>query len=732
MRSLLCSVLTLLPALAGCAGESGPEGSATGSVPLTVERLGTALATTTVEPQRVSRDHLLSDGALLAPGQVRRVELAVGTVDPSLRFGFVVTDPGDDIRACIEAHPFTVDLVPLEPRGSETRIFEQPVERPDWHEYWHWGQVDLTRWQGQRVELRFGLGRAGQREPACGSFQGAFGDVQLVSGERQDTQPDLLLVVVDTMRGDHVGMLEGAPVRTPNLVAWSDQGAWFDDALAPSSWTKESVYALLSGTYLTVGDVRPEAEGVRLPEDVPVLTERLQAAGYRTVALMCNPILEPPDRTERGFDLFRATSDAEVANDLEELLGASDPRQPRFVYVHLMGPHLDYCYRDEISAPHFEAIGQPDNPRWCMKVGRDPQEWTEDLKVRSQAYYRGEVEYADHVTSQVLALMSDAGREPWLVFTADHGEEFWDHGGYEHGHTLLQEVVRVPLLLRPPSGGDWVTGRQHDPVSLVDVAHTLLDVAGLEPLDTPAGVSLLPVLRGESLPPERVRLTAGTIYGPARVATVIEGRKTSWNLGYAQEPASVEIYDLQADPEELTPLASTDDASVSGSAWAAFQHLATTGSATLRVELGPTGEAALHLSFDTDGEALLAHVEPAEAEVSFEERAGGFELVASGERAATAWIQLDGLRERTRVVDARASVPAGLGTVDWPDGSVESDGEVAIPTPWWRYRPAQRETSLEDGRVARVRWGQPGGWTPGGAAKHPDTTEELRALGYME
>ena len=717
----------LIVALMGCWTDPAPPPAQVAE--LTVQRLGAALATSSVEEPRLSQDHTLMDGALVSPGRVRRVEIEVPYGQPELRFAITVTEAGNLEARCLDHMPFTIVLDALDGSPREP-IFEQRLDRPDHHNDWHWQEVSLDAWQGRRVALQLAVGAIEGGEPACAAFQGAFGDLQLVAGSVPAAPPpNLLLVVVDTLRGDHVGYLEGAPVRTANLSRWSSEGAWFDDALSSSSWTREAVYDLMTGTYLNVGDVKPEAHGVHFPQRVPTIAELLRDRGYRTLALMGNPLLEPPDTSQRGFDVFRAISDAESPAALDELLRGSDPRQPVFVYVHLMGPHLDYCYRDQFSAPHFEGIGQPANPRECLVVGREPAEWTEELRARAVAYYRGEVEFADHIAGQALEHLSAFGSSgsPWLFFTADHGEEFWDHDGYEHGHTMFQELVRVPMLIRPPSTDGWKVGRHTEPVSIVDLAHTIAEIAGLGPLERPAGMSLLPALRGDPPAAERVRLVAGTIYGPARVATVIEGVKTAWDLGYEGKARSSERYDLRADPLEHEPAVSSDVALLHSSAWAAFQDLAVTSKALLRVDARGVEGRPVELALDSPGGLSLVETRGEGLSCVLSGTAGRYLLRCQGTGTASAWLQLRGVQEQHGWLELGLApeLPAEL-----PLGT-QRDGALArLPLPWRLYRPAGQLEPLAEDSTLRVSWVFPTGTSS--AAAHPDTTERLRALGYIE
>jgi hypothetical protein len=243
------------------------------------------------------------------------------------------------------------------------------------------------------------------------------------------------------------------------------------------------------------------------------------------------------------------------------------------------------------------------------------------------------------------------------------------------------------------------------------------------------GRSLLPVLAGEPLPASRVRLAAGTIYGPARAATVIEGRKEAWDLGFETEVPTLEVYDLVADPSERSPVTiAGEPPSLSGSAWTVFRDLAVTGQLALRVELLPSDDGPFELEVDFPGRVQLAGAAPSEgAEIQLSRAGSRHTVSALVLEPTTLWLQLDGVQEQFDRVTLRA---IGGDAVDWPRGAVVQGDAVGVPFPWSLYRPADLGEPVPEGVRARVRWSFPQGAARGGV--HPDTTARLRALGYID
>jgi arylsulfatase A-like enzyme len=177
-----------------------------------------------------------------------------------------------------------------------------------------------------------------------------------------------------------------------------------------------------------------------------------------------------------------------------------------------------------------------------------------DQKEAVRALYRAEVASVDQAVGAVLEAVDQAGlRERTLVIcVADHGEEFWDHGGVEHGHTVYEELVHVPLLMRWP--GHLQPGTRIDAVTrIVDIAPTVLDLLGM-PSRPSDGVTFLPLVRGDAGMP-RMALVENLLFAEERV-----GLRTARYKYVRWDTGKEEIYNLEADPEELWDLAGSSSA----------------------------------------------------------------------------------------------------------------------------------------------------------------------------
>ncbi|MEZ4217401.1 MAG: sulfatase [Myxococcota bacterium] len=292
-------------------------------------------------------------------------------------------------------------------------------------------------------------------------------------------RPDIVLIVADTLRADHLGCYgyTRAPSPTsPHIDALARESLLFAQAVSAAPWTSPSVASLFTGLY-------PSAHGVvRSPvdDDVPTdalarahdtLAERLARAGYATIGITANPWVSRERGYAQGFDLFaeRAHANAsEVAATARALLGEVARRPaPFFLYVQLMDPHLP-------NEPPAELVDRF-HPRGAA---RRPAHNALGELVDTLARYDAEVFALDAGVGELIDALRELGRweDAVVVFVADHGEQIFDHGEYGHGRALFAEEVHVPLLLRARG----LRGIVDPPVSSIDVAPTLLALAGAD------------------------------------------------------------------------------------------------------------------------------------------------------------------------------------------------------------------------------------------------------------
>jgi arylsulfatase A-like enzyme len=323
--------------------------------------------------------------------------------------------------------------------------------------------------------------------------------------------PSVILVVIDTLRRDHLGFHGYERDTSPGLDRFARESAVFENCLATSSWTKPSTVSLLSGLY-------PPRHGVhrnrRAHGDIEFVSERLRETGYATAAFSGNMHVSPTFGMNQGFDHFKGGRRFGANNypDIQELLaGAStwlqeQTEKPSFLYLHLMNVHGPYRAASRYSDRFRSKSHRPfpfQNKLWKRIVRSGDLEQRKavsdghlnDLTAR----YDGAIAYTDEILTAFFDSLRDNGSlaRSLVIITSDHGEELFDHGGFGHKRTLHSEVVDVPLLVRDPDG-TGAARRIATPVSLVDIPATILDRVGLlKPGEGFGdGRTLLPLLRG--------------------------------------------------------------------------------------------------------------------------------------------------------------------------------------------------------------------------------------------
>ncbi len=358
---------------------------------------------------------------------------------------------------------------------------------------------------------------------------------------------NVVLVVIDTLRQDHLATYGYGRDTAPFLGELARQGAAFD-GLTPAPWTKPATASLLTGLH----PVHHQAVGRldRVPAAAVLLAERLRGEGYHTLGASANGWVTEAFGFERGFDSFSYWDNFKAAALDQELLPKLERlKPPFFLYVHYVDPHLPYAPGtgwdgrprpassppvtvEEVDATHF--------------LHRSPQ-----LLARARDLYDGEIRQADDGLRELVGQLARRGlmKNTVLVVTADHGEELEEHGRMSHGQTVYQEVLQVPLVIHTP--GAVPAGRRPGRASLIDVVPTLLDLLGMPLPDGDAsldGVSLAGRLTGSGrqAPDDRTFL-AHLDYIDGTGLSLTRGRH---KLVLGKNPYRKELFDLAADPGE--------------------------------------------------------------------------------------------------------------------------------------------------------------------------------------
>ncbi len=326
-----------------------------------------------------------------------------------------------------------------------------------------------------------------------------------------EPRPDIVLISIDTLRADHLGLYGYARPTSPNLDRWFGDALVFEDAYATETATSPSVASLLTGLV-------PQHHRVRLfyqllPGDVRTLAERLRDGGYQSAAVVSNVVLTDEAMGMAGrFDHYddfiedleptRRTWERKAGDTTDAALawlrGGRDPARPLFLWVHYIDPHGPYRPPEDrpIDFTHEGREPVPDGRMLSYMMVAGAEDALEYVDL-----YDEEIAYCDREVGRLLDGLAphvDAAQAA-IVLTADHGETMAEHETwFTHQYDVYEGMARVPLALRLPSAQARAE-RVRGTVSLVDVAPTLLEIAGLGVPRELDGRSLLAERSGHAL-----------------------------------------------------------------------------------------------------------------------------------------------------------------------------------------------------------------------------------------
>ena len=366
-------------------------------------------------------------------------------------------------------------------------------------------------------------------------------------GER----PNVLVYVSDTLRADGLGCYGNEVVETPHLDQFAEEGALYERAYAPSSWTRASMGSILTGTAPAVHGA--EGRFDLLADSAVMISELFASEGYRVGSITTNRNVGSFFGFDQGFgegdfiELYEASREERVS--VEELttladdvtaraiawMSASD--EPFCLIVHTIDPHSPYmppASWDRYGEGIESSVDGSQKSLYKLKTERNSAD-----EARVLSLYYGEIAFNDHAFGELIEWMRERGSldRTAVVFTSDHGEEFWERGERGHGKTLNDKALHVPLILRYPrafSSGS----RNESPVSTLDLLPTLLELARIDVPSQVEGRSLTAVDTSEdALVFSSCKLSGLELYS---------AQNADWKLVFDAHTGKKKLFDLGA------------------------------------------------------------------------------------------------------------------------------------------------------------------------------------------
>lgn len=380
----------------------------------------------------------------------------------------------------------------------------------------------------------------------------------LACGSPEARGPNVLIILIDTIRADHLGCMGYSRSTTPVIDSLSREGVLFTFCQSQSSWTLPAMTSIMSGLNPREHRAGRHYDALYgVSPDIPWMPHIFKSRGYRTAAFFNVIFMSADFGFHRGFDHFDCPAPvpeqpsrnaAETVDAFLEWAAAEQDGAPFFAAVHFFDPHIPYDppepwsslftdpgYRGEYGA-EWGSVSQLNAVHFQSDT--IPPDGLHNLV----ALYDGEIAFTDSETGRLLQGLRDMGiaGNTVIVVVGDHGEEFMEHGGMDHGRTLYQEVCHVPLIIAGP--GVPRGGRVGTLVGQVHVLPTILDLAGIG--DSP-GSLFSPDFTESPMPASDVLWREGNL-----ASLVWPGGKLIWGVdeGFTQQ------YDLTADPGELFPM----------------------------------------------------------------------------------------------------------------------------------------------------------------------------------
>lgn len=484
--------------------------------------------------------------------------------------------------------------------GRDRIVFKRTVTTPH---RWSSAMVDLAEFAGRRVEISMAVEAAA---PGALGFWGApvvrqevDARKESLSNNREARPRNLIMIVVDTLRKDHLSTYGYDRETSPNLTVLAAQGALFEDSIAQATWTKASMPAILTSLY-------PDSHTVqefdhRLPASATTLAEVFRDAGYATLSLTSILFVGQFTNLHQGFEQLHESGSLDRANGskvareyVDRLILWLEDHQnfPFFALLHVQDPHdpfepyppydrmwADPTYKEKfeeqskkvrkyISDPLMKAFGMPTKKELAAAEIDAKRYVSQEI-----GWYDGSIRALDAELGRLLERLDELhlNDNTLIALVSDHGEEFLEHGRHFHGQSVYGELSRVPMILKGPGVAPGV--RVAETVESIDLMPTILDLIGLAPPLEVQGQSLASLISnnpGETLTNSfrarpaftgKAAIVQGA--GPAprdseAYSVIDDGWKLVHHIAPGEGSPDKELFNHQSDPLNLNDVAAAN------------------------------------------------------------------------------------------------------------------------------------------------------------------------------
>ena len=400
-----------------------------------------------------------------------------------------------------------------------------------------------------------------------------------------ESRPNIIMILVDALRANRLGCYGHDRNTSPTVDNIASDGIIFEHVISQAPWTQPAVASLFSSRYPSVHKVInislvEKMEKGKVPKMAvfnkafTTFVESLDAVGYDTAGFTANPFMSESYGFERGFDHYADMSAREgkeqrgnqLNDEVVEWLKKRDSQNPFFIYIHYMDVHGPYYARDEYIEPFMRQVRQIENKQrlskgevsrlgYLLKRSAAPiVEKHGDLTGYREfwsAFYDAGVREQDHHIANLKKRIEDIGlwNDAYVIFTSDHGEELFEKGFCDHGNSLYDTELHVPLILR--WDGVLAKGKRIDrTVSLVDFMPTVIEQLKLDDVEGLQGTSFMDDIITNSSQPEVMVFSEAVKYRPNIYSVHLD----DWKLIMNFHRKTIELYNISKDPSEMVEL----------------------------------------------------------------------------------------------------------------------------------------------------------------------------------
>jgi len=372
---------------------------------------------------------------------------------------------------------------------------------------------------------------------------------------------NVVFIIVDTLSTEDLGAYGNTNSPSPIIDKLAREGVLFKKAYSTSSWTKPSIASLFTG-------LMPSVHGVTsiddiLKEEEFTLADAFKSKGFKTAAFVSHTLISPQMGYAQGFDVYDTIpfkgnvhdviSSAKVTDMANDWL-KKNHKDPFFLFLHYFDPHNNYH--------HHKKFDRTSNYKGSLKSSADIRElrkliptMTKEDQAFLKGLYQEEIAFTDSQIGRFLENIENFGlsKDTLIVLTADHGEEFLEHGEIGHSRTLYNELIHIPFILKLPS--KFKPSIVNDPISSMDIFPTLLSFLKI-PIDSAVKAASLALTLTHGMPIKKQDIVSEVDFKSSHIkAYKISVIRDNLKAILDKPSNTFELYDLEKDPQELDNIA---------------------------------------------------------------------------------------------------------------------------------------------------------------------------------